>query len=65
MDPLGEVLVAVFDLAEAPAEFGGEVRIHTSGAQSRVQGVYEGETADEQCAQELGEASAERSPRIR
>ena len=47
MDPLGEVLVAVFNLAEAPAEFGGEVRIHTSVAQSRVQGVHECETADQ------------------
>ena len=47
MDPLGEVLVAVFDLAEAPAEFRSKIGIGTSSAQSRVQGVYECEAADQ------------------
>lgn len=65
MDPLGEVLVAVFDFAEAPAEFCGEVRIHTSGAQSCVQGVHKCEAADQWGTEELADASAERSPRIR
>ena len=47
MDPLGEVLVAVFDLAEAPAEFGGEVGVHTSGTNCCVQGVHERKTTNQ------------------